>query len=218
VSIANSGKRCLLIDADFRRPLIHTLFHVEREVGVSSVIAGEIEPDAAVQPGPVPGLDLMTAGPRTHNPSELLLSLRFADMLTRLRDRYDLILLDSPPLLAVSDPSTVAALADGVLLVLRITKRIRPHAVRAREMLDLVGARLMGVVVNAIGESTGYEFGTGSRGSCGAAYRVYDARHGNGYKYGAGDGYGYHDYYQEGADAAPGGDQERAGRRHAEAT
>lgn len=165
VAIASSGKKCLLIDADFRRPKVHRLFTLSNEKGVSSVIERETEILDAVQPSPINNLDIISAGPQSRNPAELILSPKFAEMLTLLKERYDFVLIDSPPILAVSDPSALAAYVDGVLLVVQITKRVRPLVRRSKETLDLIGARLIGVVVNGVGGETGsYGYNSGSYG------------------------------------------------------
>src|SRR5439155_19145612 len=108
VSIAQSGKRTVLIDADFRRPSTHKFFPaVGREVGLASVIAGDAQLDDAIQPTPVPNLWLMPCGPRPTNPAELLTSPRFQELLVEVRARYDIVLIDTPPVLMVSDPCAV---------------------------------------------------------------------------------------------------------------
>jgi capsular exopolysaccharide synthesis family protein len=203
MSIAKAGKSVLLIDADLRRPNVHKLLGMENDVGVTSVVEGGMEFDDAIQPGPLPHLDVMTAGPRETNRAELLLSPRFAEMLNVLRERYDYVIVDTPPVLAVSDPAAIGAMVDGVMLVLRINRQTRLHAVRARETLDLVGARLIGVVVNALGDSSAVQgFGTGTRGYRAATYRTLA----NGYtdNYGSEGGYrsgGYSSYYEEAEEA-----------------
>lgn len=199
MSIAKAGKSVLLVDADLRRPNVHKLLGMENDLGVTSVVEGGMEFDDAIQPGPLPHLDVMTSGPRETNRAELLLSPRFAEMLTVLRERYDYVIVDTPPVLAVSDPAAIGAMVDGVLLVLRINRQTRLHAVRARETLDLVGARLIGVVVNALGDSSAVQgFGTGTRGYRAATYRTLA----NGYtdNYGGEGGYQsgrYSSYYEE---------------------
>ncbi|MFO1095496.1 MAG: polysaccharide biosynthesis tyrosine autokinase [Planctomycetaceae bacterium] len=205
MSIAKAGKSVLLIDADLRRPNVHKLLGMENDVGVTSVVEGGLDFDDALQSGPLPHLDVMTAGPRETNRAELLLSPRFAEMLNALRERYDYVIVDTPPVLAVSDPAAIGAMVDGVLLVLRINRQARLHAVRARETLDLVGARLIGVVVNALGDSTAVQgFGTGTRGYRAATYRALAHGYADGYgadsRYGAN---GYAAYYQDADDPEP---------------
>jgi capsular exopolysaccharide synthesis family protein len=151
VSIAQSGKKILLIDADFRRPRLHRMFGLAAKVGLASVIQDEAELLDAVQPTAVPNLSVLPCGPRPHNPAELLTSARFKEILEVLRERYDLILVDTPPLLAVSDPSVVASQVDGVLLTIRVSKNGRPAAERARDILATLEVNVLGVVVNGIG-------------------------------------------------------------------
>jgi Mrp family chromosome partitioning ATPase len=184
------------------------------DIGVTSVVEGGADFDDAIQSGPLPHLDVMTAGPPEKNRAELLLSPRFAEMLNSLRERYDYVIVDTPPLLAVSDPAAIGAMVDGVILVLRINRQARLHAVRARETLDLVGAKLIGVVVNALGDSSAVQgFGTGTRGYRAATYRTLA----NGYtdSYGGDSQYrGYDSYYQDSEEPEPlNGQHDLAGSR-----
>ena len=134
VSIADSGKRVLLIDADFRRPKVHKYFGLDNAVGVSTVIAGEAEIPDAIRPTAVENLSAMPCGPRPHNPADLLTSPRFKEMIDLVREQYDFVIVDTPPLLAVTDPSVVAPRVDGVLMVLRLSKHARDAAMRATEL------------------------------------------------------------------------------------
>lgn len=158
ISIAQSKKRVVLIDCDFRKPRVHKLFNLPRpEVGLASVMAGEADLDAAIQPCEIENLSLLPCGPRPANPAELLTSPKFTEVLTELRAEFEFVIIDTPPVLAVSDPSVVAPRVDGVLLVFRMTKNARPVAERAKEQLTAMGARVMGVVVNAsTARSAGY--------------------------------------------------------------
>jgi capsular exopolysaccharide synthesis family protein len=159
-AIAMSGKSCLLVDGDLRRPRVHRLFGLSLDVGVSSVVRDGMDVPDAIQKTLVPNLDVMTVGPRVDNPAELLLSPQFTDLVQQLREKYDFVLIDTPPILIVTDPAAVAAHVDGVILVVRNTKRSRPQTRRVRETLDLIGARVLGVVVNGISEkAAGYGYG-----------------------------------------------------------
>ena len=174
-SIAQSGKRAVLIDCDFRKPRVHKIFDLPStgEVGLAGVIAGEAPIQAAVRPSGLPNLDLLPCGPRPANPAELLTSPQFQEALDELRRAYDFVIVDTPPLLAVSDPAVVAPRVDGVILTFRMTKKVRPAAERAREQLAALGANVLGVVVNG--------WASGGRG-------YYD------YNYGSSYGYRYADY------------------------
>ena len=166
VVVAQSGLSVVLLDCDFRRPQVHALFRLDAGgVGLADVLAGTAPLAAALRRSPVPRLDLLPCGGRPANPSELLDGPRFAELLDGLKATYDVVVVDTPPLLAVSDPSNVAARVDGVVLVLRLTTDSRPAAERAHEALVALGANVLGVVVNAgAGSSRGYaEYDAGGR-------------------------------------------------------
>jgi capsular exopolysaccharide synthesis family protein len=134
---------------------------VSGHVGLSEVIAGTAELSTAVQATAVPNLSVLPCGRRPPNPAELLTSPRFEDVLDDVRGSYDYVLVDSPPLLAVSDPCTVAPRVDGLLLTIRVSKNGRPAAERARDLLAGVKANCLGVVVNGVGKQgamTGYGY------------------------------------------------------------
>lgn len=161
LALAAANKRVVLVDCDFRKPRVHKLFGVANpEVGLASVVADQADLGDAVRPSEVDNLSLLPCGPRPSNPAELLTSPRFQELLADLRSSYDFVLLDTPPVLAVSDPAAVAPRADGVILVFRMTPDAGPHAERAKEELLAVSARLLGVVVNASSErDMGYGYG-----------------------------------------------------------
>ena len=184
VTIANSGKSCLLLDADFRRPRQHHLFKLNADVGLASVANGDVEMQSAFQflTG-VENLTLMPCGPRPENPSELLSSQRFELLLKSFREKFDFVLVDTPPLLAVSDAAAVAAQVDGVLLAMRIHNQSRPVAKRAMELLRETQANVLGVVVNGVGGSNtkGYY----SQGAGQYAYNAQKYGYNYDYSYGA---------------------------------
>ncbi len=182
ISLAQSGKRTVLLDCDFRKPRVHKLFALTKpEVGLASVTNGDTALADAVRPSDIDNLSLLPCGPRPGNPAELLSSPKFAQVLDQLKAQYDFVIVDTPPLLAVSDPRVVAQRVSGVVLVFRITNKARPLAERSKELLTDMGASLLGVVVNG---------------------GVKSAEYGYGYSYGAGYNYTYeYDYqYAEGTD------------------
>lgn len=199
VSMADSGKRVLLLEADFRRPRVHKYFGLDNSIGVSSVIAGEAELADVLQQTPVKNLWAMPCGPRPRNPSDLLTSPRFKELIDVLRDQHDFVIVDTPPILAVTDSSVVAPRVDAVLLVVRLTKHARDAALRSTEMLGSLGARILGVVVNGIGKSTSYGYGYGYRRYGGYRYGYRSQRYGNYSYYGYADGNGANGgvYYTE---------------------
>ena len=176
VVVAQSGRTVALLDADFRKPQVHAIFKLGAvTVGLADVLAGTAPLAAALRPSPVPGLVLLPCGARPANPSELLAGPRFAQLLGELKATYDFVIVDTPPLLAVSDPGNVAARVDGVVLVLRLTRDSRPAAERAAETLAALGANVLGVVVNAgSARCRGYaEYDAGGR--AGYRYAAYDS-------------------------------------------
>jgi capsular exopolysaccharide synthesis family protein len=195
VSIAQSGKRILLVDADFRRPRLHKMFGLDGTTGLASVIAESAKLQDAIKSCSVPNLYMLPCGARPSNPAELLTSKRFLDLLEVLRGQFDIILIDTPPLLAVSDPSVVAPRVDGVILTIRVAKNGRPAAERAREILVNLGANIYGVVVNGIdgGSNQGY----------GASQYGYSYHYAYGYSYESGDNSSYY-HDEEGEEVAVG--------------
>ena len=161
VTIAKSNKRVLAVDADFRRPTMHSLFGLEQSPGLSAVVGGALDFQQAIRPAGIENVDILTAGQTPENPSELLSSADFRQLLAELRDQYDFVLVDTPPVLAVTDAAVVAAQVDGVILAFRLTKGIQHLATQAKETLDRMGANVLGVVVNAIDRKSGFEYGYG---------------------------------------------------------
>ena len=159
ISLAKSNKRVVLVDCDFRKPRVHRMFALSHpELGLASVVADQADLGAAVQGCEIENLSLLPCGPRPANPAELLTAPKFQEILDDLRANYDFVILDTPPVLAVSDPAAVAPRADGIILVFRMTKDARPAAERAKDDLTAVGGQIIGVVVNA---STDREMGYG---------------------------------------------------------
>lgn len=152
VSIAQSGRRVLLVDADLRRPRVHRAFGLSSKIGLSEVIAGTAELDEAIQITVAPNLSVLPCGRRPQNPAELLTSSRFEDLIDDLRDAFDYVLVDTPPLLAVSDPCIVAPRVDGLILTVRLSKNGRPAAERAADLVASLKVNCIGVVVNGVGK------------------------------------------------------------------
>ncbi len=155
IMVAQSGKRVLLIDADLRRPRQHKIFGMEPAKGLAEVLAGEVEAAAAPVASCVPGLSILPCGKIPPNPSELLTSPRFKELLEAMRAQYDYVLVDTPPLLAVTDPCVVAGRVDGLFLTIRLTRKGRPDAERAREILTGLNVKVFGVVVNGLTRGAG---------------------------------------------------------------
>ncbi len=147
--IAMTGSRVLLIDADLRRPSQHKLFVQGNEVGLSSVLIGDMALGDAIQRTHVPGLDLLASGPRPPNPAELLGS----DTMQRLLDSvqgYDFVMIDSPPIGAVADPLILSRSTHGVLMVVESNKTDRDQVVQSRSRLSEMDANILGAIVNKL--------------------------------------------------------------------
>lgn len=151
ISLAQAGKRVLLIDADLRRPTLYHVFGAQSRPGVADVVDETMQLADAVQPTEQANLDLLTHGTRTAAPAELLESMPFATVLDEARRQYDLVLIDAPPVLAVTDPAIIAAQADGTLLTVRVSKNGRRPVERACEVLREVQFSPVGVIVNNSG-------------------------------------------------------------------
>lgn len=146
VTLAQAGRSVLLVDCDLRRPVLHTLFGVSSEAGVTSAL---LDPDAPLplQPTGVDNLQLLPCGPQPPNPSELLASPRMAALIDALKERAEYVLFDAPPVVAVTDAAVLAPRVDGVLLVLKAATTKRELAQRAKEQLEKVNAHILGVVL-----------------------------------------------------------------------
>jgi capsular exopolysaccharide synthesis family protein len=157
IAMAQAGQKTLIIDADFRRPMQQKIFEMNHEkAGLSSVIAGLATFEEGIQPSGIDGLDLLLCGPHVPNPSEMLNSDSFAQLLEILADKYDRILVDSPPVMSVTDAQITAAICDVTLLVLRAEKSTRNVSRQARDGLLSVGARVLGVIVNDVKKKSRY--------------------------------------------------------------
>jgi capsular exopolysaccharide synthesis family protein len=148
VTFAQQGLRVLLVDADLRRPRMHEMFDLPRSPGLTDVLVERIDVADAVRTTVVPNLFLLPAGTTPPNPSELLGGERTFRLLDLLNAEYNLVIIDSPPLLAASDAMILGRNADGVLLVIRAGKTEKLAAQHAVQQLNNVGARIIGAVLN----------------------------------------------------------------------
>jgi capsular exopolysaccharide synthesis family protein len=151
IVFALNGARVILIDSDLRRPSVHLRFRIGNQVGLTSVLTGKATLQDAIQTvAAVPTLDILPAGPIAPMPAELLGSPQMQSLIDSLRPIYDFILIDTPPVLTVTDAAVLVSLSDGVVLVLRYGQTSRNVVARASEILLRSGAHLFGVVLNAV--------------------------------------------------------------------
>lgn len=150
VTMAQAGSRTVIIDCDLRKPKLHKVFGVKADCGLTNLLVGAKGSEQAILATEVPGLDLIPSGPIPPNPSEMLGSSQMADLLTTLRSRYERILLDSPPVTAVTDATVLASAVDGVVLVIRAGSTVRAAAAGAVDQIRTVGGHILGGLLNAV--------------------------------------------------------------------
>jgi capsular exopolysaccharide synthesis family protein len=180
VSLGQLGRRVLIIDCDLRRPSQHELFGMENDRGLTTILSEKLDPSDLIKATPHNNVYVLPRGESVENPAEFLATGEFAQLIDSLREKYDHIFLDCPPVLPVVDVLAIASLADGVLVVIRVERTTQLQAQAACSALKQAGASLTGVVVNGLtadslsNESYGYGYGYG-------------------YSY-DGSGYGYSEY------------------------
>lgn len=153
-TMAQSGQKVLLIDTDMRRPRLHVSTGVPRDRGLSNLILGEEDYDALIRPTEVPNLFVLPCGPLPPNPAELVMTHRFEMILAELGKRFDRIILDSPPIQAVTDAVVLSRRTDGVIFVVRAGKTMRDELKRSVGQIRDVGGNIFGVIVNEL-DTTG---------------------------------------------------------------
>ncbi len=159
LAMAHAGKKVLLIDADMRCPKVHKIFHLRHEIGLSEVLMGEILFENALQTSEIAGLHLLSSGMPPTNPAELLGNISFEHLLDQLRSEYDYIIIDTPPLMAVSDPSIVASRVDVLLLVVRMGKNKITTIRSGCETLTALGVTIIGTVINDVPNAESKQYG-----------------------------------------------------------
>jgi receptor protein-tyrosine kinase len=166
ITLAQTGRRVLIMDCDFRRPRVARILGLENSVGLLTVMVGHAQLEDCIQQH-ASGCDFLATGPHPPNPTEILETQAMADLLLRVRESYDVVIIDAPPLLPVADPAIIAAKVDGVLLVVRHGKTSVEAVHHAVDRIDTVGGRVVGVVLNMMprramaGYGYGYGYGYG---------------------------------------------------------
>jgi polysaccharide chain length determinant protein (PEP-CTERM system associated) len=156
IAFSQMGTKTLLMDADFRRPILHSLFGMEKEPGITNYLAGKIPLEALMRKTSLENLDLVTCGVIPPNPSELLASQKMKEFVSQLKNKYQMILFDSPPVIAVTDAMVLSLILDGVVLVVSSGQTSQPGLERAKSLLDNVNAKVMGGVLNKIEAKSSY--------------------------------------------------------------
>lgn len=148
VVFAQEGKRVLLVDGDMRKPTTHYTFHMGNTQGLSSVLTRQIGVEDAIRETEIERLDLLTCGPIPPNPAELLGSKSMDTLIEQLKETYDLIIFDAPPVLSVADGQILASKCEGTILVVNSGTTEKETAVKAKEAIASSNSRLIGAVLN----------------------------------------------------------------------
>lgn len=159
VALAEGGTRTILVSADLRRPSIHKFFEVADSGGIMSVLEGTMTVEGALKQTQVPNLRLLPAGGRPPNPTEILASSRFAELLESLASISDLVLIDAPPALGLADASALASKVDGVLFLVDAHEVARRSLSHAAEQIRKAGGRILGTIMNGVvADEAGYGY------------------------------------------------------------
>ncbi len=167
VTWAQAGKSVLYVDADLRRPRGHSVFDVLNTRGLTTILASNAQPKDTVQKTFVENLEVLTSGPVPPNPAELLSSARMASLIDWMRNNYDVVVLDVPPVMAVTDAQVLMPLVDGAILVTTFGKTLKVNLQRTVESLRLTDTKILGIVQrvrggkNDVGYGYGYGYGYG---------------------------------------------------------
>ncbi len=153
VTMAQSGRKTILVEADLRRPAVHTLFDLAPEPGLTNTLL--TDDDLPLQETSVENLRVLTAGPKPPNPADLLGSRRLDQVMAGMLEQAEIVLFHAPPVIAVTDATVLGSKVDGVLLVIRSGETRREHAQKAKEMLEKANVRIIGATLtNAAQDST----------------------------------------------------------------
>ncbi len=159
VVFANSGKKVLLVDADLRKPSVALTFHLPNNNGLTNLLGSKEKnvTDYAMETM-IDNLWVMTSGPKPPNPSEMLDSKRMVEIIMELKRQYDLVIFDMPPVASVTDAQLLSAKTDGTLLVARERKTVKQELLKAKELLSIAKANLLGVVYNGAKKSSEFNY------------------------------------------------------------
>ncbi len=154
VVIAQAGQRVLIIDCDLRKPVQHNNFNLNNTTGVTNCLVNGLELGKVIQNTETERLDILTSGPIPPNPAELIGSNKMAALINSARDAYDIVLIDSPPAVTVTDASLLAAMVDGVLLVVKTASTKIELVQETKSILEKANAKIIGVVLNKVDVSS----------------------------------------------------------------
>ncbi len=150
VALAQSGKKVVIIDCDLRKPVQHKIFQKSNQIGLTNILVGSMHLSDVIHKTEVPSVNLITSGPIPPNPSELLGFAKMNKLLEILKQEFDYVIIDAPPVLAVTDACVLASKVDGVVLVIS-SGMVRPEMARkAKELIKKASGHLLGLVMNKV--------------------------------------------------------------------
>ncbi len=151
LTLAQAGSSVLIVDTDLRRPKLHKVFNCKNFFGLTTMLIEEdLNMNAARHKTQIPNLEVMPSGPVPPNPAELLASRKMSKALKEFQNRYDYVILDSPPMLNMADGSILAQMCDATILVVAYGETTREEAIKVHQQLQMAKANLIGVVINGI--------------------------------------------------------------------
>ncbi len=154
ITLANAGNRVVVVDCDMRKPTIHKKMKISNKAGLSNFLAGEVELLEVIQKYEK-NMYVITAGSIPPNPSEILESNKMNDFIKKMKNEFDYVIIDSPPIIAVTDAQVLAPKVDGVILVVASKQADKEATIRAKELLQKVQANLIGAVLNKVEFTSG---------------------------------------------------------------
>ncbi|HUT04221.1 MAG TPA: CpsD/CapB family tyrosine-protein kinase [bacterium] len=150
IALANAGKKTILVDMDLRHSVLHEFMGVDNSLGVTNVVLDGLDPDSAISHTVFERLHVLPSGPTPPNPAEILSSSSVRELLATLSDDFDVVLVDSPPLIGLTDAVVLGTIVGGVVLVIRAGRTSRQQMSLAVQMLENVGCRVLGAVLNEV--------------------------------------------------------------------
>jgi len=153
ITMAESGMKIILVDCDLRKPSIHKKMGITNSVGLTNVLVQGVKKEECVVKTTVNNLFILTSGPIPPNPAELLGSKKMRDFIEELKGEFDLVLIDAPPVLAVTDAQILSTIVDGVIFVASYGEAQKNALVDAKHLIDKVGGKILGIVFNKVPEA-----------------------------------------------------------------
>jgi protein-tyrosine kinase len=148
ITYAQEGKKVIVVDADLRRPKLHDIFTLSNHIGLSNIVRHPYDISDVIRETNIHHLHVLPSGSVSSRPTDLLAGKRMISLIAKLREEYDIVLIDAPPVLAVTDSQIIASLCDGVIFVVHATKSKTHQVKKAKDQLERVRANVLGVVLN----------------------------------------------------------------------